>query len=561
MTSIATQSHLASLAPDHSTLISRLQRDRIVERIWERDHTVWHPDPTEISNRLGWLDSPVAMQEEIAAIDSAVAAVRADGFTYALLLGMGGSSLAPEVFRKVFGVRSGFLDLTVLDTTDPAAVRSHAERLEPARTLFIPATKSGGTVETISLLKYFYNRTQDGVGDDKAGQQFIAITDPGSGLAELAADLHFRHTFLNNSEIGGRYSALSLFGMVPAHLIGVDTTRLLDRARIAADECRGHDANFGLHLGAAIASAAMAGRDKLTFLADATLTPIGAWIEQLIAESTGKEGKGILPVDGEPPGSADEYGDDRLFAYLRHDGEFDELFEQLCQAGHPVLRLDISDDYDISGEFFRWEMATAIASHCLGINPFDQPNVEAAKVVARTLTEAYIRDGELPQEKAIWSDDGLSCYGDVVGDSLSSILRALIAGVDESPSYFSIHAYLTPGDDIDDALATIRAAVHKRDGIATTTGYGPRFLHSTGQLHKGDGGKGCFLQLTCDDAVDVQIPDSPGDNASAISFSVLKAAQASGDFQALQAAGRRVVRVHLGSDVRSGLERISAALS
>ena len=490
-----------------------------------------------------------------------VAAGRAGGCTHALLLGMGGSSLAPEVFRKLFGVRSGFLDLSVLDTTDPAAVCSHAERLEPARTIFIPATKSGGTVETLSLLKYFYNRTRDGVGGDNAGQHFIAITDPGSGLADLATDLHFRHTFLNDSEIGGRYSALSLFGMVPAHLIGIDTARLLDRARTTADECRGRGANSGLDLGAAMACAAIAGRDKLSFLTDAALSPIGAWIEQLIAESTGKEGKGILPINVESPGSVGDYGADRLFAYLRRDGELDELVEQLCRTGHPVLRLDIGDDYDIGGEFFRWEMATVIASHCLGINPFDQPNVEAAKVLALTLTEAYIRDGELPQEEAIWSDGGLSCYGDVAGDGLSDILRALIAGVDESPSYFSIHAYLTPGDDIDDAVAAIRAAVRKRTGIATTTGYGPRFLHSTGQLHKGDGGKGCFLQLTCDDAVDVQIPDAPGDSAAAISFSVLKTAQASGDFQALQTAGRRVVRVHLGSDVLSGLERISSALS
>ncbi len=559
MTAIAAQSRLGTLAPQHAATVSELQQDQIVKRIWQRDHTVWNPDPTEIANRLGWLDSPVAMQSQIAAVDQFAAEVRAQGYTHALLLGMGGSSLAPEVFREVFGVRSGFLDLAVVDTTDPVAIRTHAERLDYSRTLFIPATKSGGTVETMSLLKYFYNRTREALGEDSVGQHFVAITDPGSGLAELAADLNFRHTFLNDPDIGGRYSALSFFGLVPAHLIGVDTARLLERARVVADECR-DGVNSGLYLGAALASAAIAGRDKLTLLADDALSSIGAWIEQLIAESTGKDGKGILPIDAEPVGSPDDYGSDRLFAYLRRNGDLDGLSEQLSQTGHPVLRLDVDDDYDIGGEFFRWEMATAIASHCLAINPFDQPNVESAKIVARSLTETYVRDGELPQESALWSDGELSCYGDVVGDGLSDILRGLLTGGEASVSYLSIHAYLTPGDSVDNVLAEIREAARKGTRIPTTAGYGPRFLHSTGQLHKGDAGRGCFLQLTCDDAIDAAIPDNPGDGASAISFSVLKAAQASGDFQALKASGRRVVRVHLGNDTNSGLERVRAAL-
>ena len=561
MTAIAAQSRLGILTPQHEAIVSQLQQNQIVQRIWQRDHTVWNPDPTEIANRLGWLDSPVAMHSQVAAIDQFVAALRAEGYTHALLLGMGGSSLAPEVFRKVFGVRSGFLDLAVLDTTDPAAIRAHAERLDYSRALFIPATKSGGTVETMSLLKYFYNRTRDALGDDSVGRHFVAITDPGSGLAELAADLEFRHTFLNDPDIGGRYSALSFFGLVPAQLIGVDTSRLLERARVVADECRDDGVNSGLYLGAALASGALAGRDKLTLLADGALSSIGAWIEQLVAESTGKDGKGILPIDAEPIASTDDYGNDRLFAYLRRSGDLDDLAEKLVRAGHPVVRLDIDDDDDIGGEFFRWEMATAVASYCLAINPFDQPNVEAAKVVARSLTEAYVRDGELPQESALWSDGELSCYGDVVGDSLSDILRGLLTGGDASPSYLSVHAYLTPSDRFDKALAGIRDATREGTRLPTTTGYGPRFLHSTGQLHKGDAGRGCFLQLTCDDTEDAPIPDNPGDSESAISFSVLKAAQASGDFQALKASGRRVVRVHLGADTRSGLERVAAALS
>ena len=563
MTIIAENSTLGPLAPPHESAMSALRDEEIVSRIWQRDHTVWGPEPTEIANRLGWLDSPAVMQDHLADIDRIVSSVREAGYTHALLLGMGGSSLAPEVFREVFGVQPGFLDLAVVDTTDPAAIRAHADRLDCARTLFIPATKSGGTVETVSLLKYFYNRTRDALGADRAGEHFVAITDPGSGLADMAAALGFRHTFLNDPDIGGRYSALSCFGLVPAHLIGVDTALLLERARAVADECRDPGAaNSGAYLGAALGSAAGAGRDKLTLLADPSLAPLGAWIEQLIAESTGKEGKGILPIDGEPAGAADDYGDDRIFAYLRDhgDGSLDRTAAQLARGGQPVVRLDLGDAYDVGGEFFRWEMATVIAGHMMAINPFDQPNVEAAKVLGRAVTEAYIEQGALPPQSPAWSDGDLSGYGDVVGESLAAILRSLLTGA-PAPAYLAIQAYLPPGPETDDALGAIRAAARVGAGLPTTAGYGPRFLHSTGQLHKGDAGRGCFLQLTCDDAVDAAIPDAAGEPASSISFSVLKAAQASGDLQALAAGGRRVVRIHLGPDVAAGLQRVLEALT
>ena len=543
--------------------MAALRQERIATRIWQRDHTVWHPEPAEIANRLGWLDSPSTMRDNLAAIDAVAADVREAGYTHALLLGMGGSSLAPEVFRNVFGVRPGHLDLAVVDTTDPTAIRAHAERLDCARTLFVPATKSGGTVETISLLKYFYNRTLAAVGNGNVGEHFVAITDPGSGLADLAVDFDFRHTFLNDPEIGGRYSALSYFGLVPASLIGVDTARLLASASASADECRDPEApSSALYLGAALGSAASVGRDKLTLLADAATAPLGAWIEQLIAESTGKQGKGILPIDGELPGDPGDYGDDRLFVYLRagSDGAHDTMVEQLARAGHPVLRLETHDPHDIGGEFFKWEMATAVAGYCLAINPFDQPDVEAAKVVARELTEAYIKDGSLPQESPVWSDGSLTCFGDVEGETLPAIMQALLTG-DPSPAYLAIQAYLSPGSPSDEALYAMRVAARAGTGLPTTVGYGPRFLHSTGQLHKGDAGQGRFLQLTCDDAVDAAIPDTAGAPSSAISFSMLKAAQAAGDFQALAARGRRVVRIHLGGETAAGMQRVQAALA
>jgi transaldolase/glucose-6-phosphate isomerase len=378
--------------------MAQMVEDEIIHRIWAHDHTVWKPDPTEIANRLGWLHTAEAMSENVPCLEALAEDVRAAGYSHALLLGMGGSSLAPEVMRRAFGVRDGYLDLTVLDSTDPAAVLNYAERLDLSRTLFIVATKSGGTVETLSFFKFFYSRVAHTLGAEEAGAHLIAITDPGSKLADLAREYDFRATFLNDPNIGGRYSALSYFGLVPAALIGLDLELLLDRALTAACNCDGCNCpvdgdNSGGRLGAIMGALAKAGRDKVTFITSPQIASFGDWVEQLIAESTGKEGRGILPVVGEPLGSPQVYDNDRLFVYLRLDGSaglttgenetYDAAVDALEAAGHPLVRLRLRDLYDLGGQFFLWEMATAVAGHRLGINPFDQPNVEAAKVLAR----------------------------------------------------------------------------------------------------------------------------------------------------------------------------------
>lgn len=544
-----------------------MREDSVVHRIWNKDHTLWSPDPAEISNRMGWMDSPEAMVPGIREIDPVVEAVCESGCTHALLLGMGGSSLAPEVLRNIFGFAPGHLDLAVLDSTDPAAVLGQARRLDPSRTLFIAATKSGSTVETICFLKYFYTFLCDALGPERAGDRFIAITDPGSGLEELARDLGFRHLFLNDPDIGGRYSALSFFGMVPARLAGIDVERLLERGREAVDQCRFEEDNPGLFLGAAIACGALAGRDKLTLAASPAMAPLGAWIEQLIAESTGKQGKGILPVDGEALSGPEHYADNRLFVRLRLAGDsaLDGRLEALASAGHPVITLDLDDAFDVAGQFVIWEIATVVAAHLLGINPYDQPDVEAAKRLAGEMTEAYRRDRSLPPEESPAVDGDLRIYGAGPESSgLEEALSALFAAAATSGivrSYLCLQAWLPPEAATDAALERLRLAIRDRTEMAVTIGYGPRFLHSTGQLHKGDAGHGLFLQLTCDDAEDTAIPDRAGSPESSMSFGVLKAAQARGDRQALIDAGRTVLRLHLGANVPGGLDRIARAVA
>ena len=402
---------LGRYQPAVETALAELDAQKVVQRIWDGDFTVWKPDPAEISNRLGWLRIAEALLKEIPNIESFVAAVRSAGYTHALLLGMGGSSLAPEVFRKTFGVRPGYLDLAVLDSTDPAAVLGYAGQLDLAKTLFIVSTKSGGTVETFSFFRYFYNLLVEKLGAEQAAAHFIAITDPGSKLQEMASQLHFRATFLNNPDIGGRYSALSHFGLVPAALVGVDLQALLLRALGMLDYCsspsRAAD-NPAALLGAILGELAKAGRDKLTLIPSPAICPFGDWAEQLVAESTGKEGYGILPVVGEVVGQPEIYGDDRLFVYLRlaDDHTFDASLQALEAAGQPVVRLVLDDPYDLGGQFLLWELATALAGSRLGINPFDQPNVESAKVQARKLVAAYQQQGKLPVAHARPRDRG-----------------------------------------------------------------------------------------------------------------------------------------------------------
>lgn len=540
----------ADFAAQMQRASERLAAERVYERILARDHTVWRPAPTEIANRLGWLDSPRVMRDAIGPIGQFVDAVRAEGYTHALMLGMGGSSLAPEVLRAIFGVADGFLDLSVLDSTQPAAVLAKARALDPARTLFLPATKSGGTVETLSLLKYFYNCTADALGPEETGRHFAAITDPGSGLEALAHRLGFRHIFRNDPNIGGRYSALSYYGLVAAGAIGADLGRLLNRAEQAMA-----DPQPGIQLGAFLGAGALAGRDKLTLIASPAARPLGAWIEQLIAESTGKDGKGLLPVDLEPECPAHAYGPDRLFVHLRLDAGADARAHAIAAAKHPLLRLQLADAYDLGAAFFHWEMAAAIAGFFLGIHPFDQPDVEAAKEQARRMVAAYQQRGALPAP-APDLVDGLALYGPVQGTTLPEALTHFLA----HGEYIALQAHLPPTPATTAALQDMRRQLLAHTGLATTLGFGPRFLHSTGQLHKGDAGRGLFMQLTADAAEDAPIPDEAGAAASSITFGVLAQAQALGDRQALVDRGRAVLRIHLGADVAAGLAQLRRAL-
>ncbi|MEW6752858.1 MAG: glucose-6-phosphate isomerase [Candidatus Latescibacterota bacterium] len=554
---IPRQPGLGPLRQDVEETLGRLQRDAVLQRIRDRDHTVWGSDPHQISDRLGWLDSPDVMPGRTPQIRDVVSAARRDRYTHALLLGMGGSSLTPHLFAVAFGVAEGHLALEVLDSTDPAAVLERARRLHPERTLYIPATKSGGTVETLSFLKYFYTQAAEVLGRQEAGRHFVTVTDPGSTLAELAARLGFRHVFLNDPTIGGRYSALSCFGLVAAGAVGVDLDRLLRRAQDAIA-----DPQAGGLLGAVLGAGARAGRDKLTLVVSPGVAAFGAWAEQLIAESTGKDGKGILPVDGEPLLAPPAYEQDRLFVHLRLAGDDrqDASVEALARAGHPVLRIDLENLYDLGAQFVVWELATAVAGHLLQINPFDQPNVEAAKRVARQMMQTYRERGMLPGLEPVFRAGPLAVYGEAPAGSLRGALDDFLAHGRPGRSYVALQAYVPPEPATDRALATLRRALLERTRLATTVGYGPRFLHSTGQLHKGDAGHGLFLQLVWDPPEDAAIPEEPGDAYSTVTFGVLEAAQALGDRQALLAAGRRVLRVQLGPDVPAGIEHLRRAI-
>jgi len=550
--------------------LMEIRDQEIITRIWRHDHTVWKPDPTEIINRLGWLHISEKMVEMLPGIQSLVDELRHEGYRQALLMGMGGSSLAPEVFRFTFGVREGYLDLAVLDSTDPGAVSSFSENLDPLKTLYIASTKSGGTVETLSFLKYFFNQAIAVVGAQEAGAHFIAITDPGSSLETLAQKLNFRKIFLNDPNIGGRYSALSYFGLVPAALIGVDVSHLLDRAVTMAcsnEGCNGPvgEDHSGAWLGAIMGELALCGKDKLTLILSPGISHFGSWVEQLIAESTGKEGKGILPVDGEALQSPDTYAGDRLFVYLRlkGNGTYDESVRDLEEAGHPVVQIHLRDIYDLGGEFFRWEFATAVAGYRLGINPFDQPNVESAKISARQILSTYEKEGKLPEPVPTLTSKGIAVYTDQQVDTLKDALGRFLsqARTGRPRGYVALQAYLKPSPATDEALGRLRTQIQAQIKIATTVGYGPRFLHSTGQLHKGDAGQGLFIQFTDDISIDVPIPQAAGAKRSSITFGTLKLAQALGDGEALRDAGRKVIRFHLGKDVNEGLLRLIEEIS
>ncbi|HQG28259.1 MAG TPA: hypothetical protein PLY73_06845, partial [Candidatus Ozemobacteraceae bacterium] len=484
MAGMVGSARLGSCSAAADDAFARLRAQRIVERIWKRDFTVWKPEPAEIANRLGWLDSPEVMEANLPAIRSFAEGLKKDGFTDCLLLGMGGSSLAPEVFRKVFGVAKGFLDLHVLDSTDPGAVLSFAEGLDPKRTVYIVSTKSGGTVETFSFLKYFYGLACDRLGEAEAGRHFAAITDPGSAIAQIAADRHFRAAFLNDPDIGGRYSALSYFGLAPAALLGVDAGTVLARAKAAAsverNEPSGADDLTGARLGAILGTLAGLGRDKVQFFLPPEIASFGDWVEQLIAESTGKEGKGILPIVGETPAPPDAYGSDRLFVFIGLGGAYEKpRADALVRAGHPVVEIVLPDRFDLGAQYFQWEIATAVACHVLSVNPFDQPNVEAAKKAAREMMAVYRKAGAFPPEQPDAAFGDIAVYGAAgaksPGAALSSFLQRAAGG-----SYAAIMAYVRPSTAVDEGLSALRARIRDRRRIAVTAGYGPRFLHSTG---------------------------------------------------------------------------------
>ncbi|MXY92425.1 MAG: glucose-6-phosphate isomerase [Caldilineaceae bacterium SB0670_bin_27] len=529
---------------------------------------MWSDKPDEIVNRLGWLDIAVRMEDERHCISALLQDLQQEGYTQAVLLGMGGSSLAPEVFARVFG--NGPLALQILDSTHPAAVESLADGLDPERTLFIVATKSGTTAETLSLFKFFYNRLQEQLGEAEAGPHFVAITDADSELVRLGKACNFRSVFINDANIGGRYSALSHFGLIPAALLGVNLRRLLRRGLETKNDCGRHitgSLNPGAQIGVVMAEMAKAGKDKLTVIADEEVASFADWLEQLIAESTGKSGTGIVPVVGEPAASPDAYGADRLFVHLQWSdtGAQDAKVQALIDAGHPVIRVRFRDRYDLGGQFFLWEFATAVAGARLGIHPFDQPDVESAKQQSRKMMSAYMESGSLPAPQPSLEASGLRVYlGSEDGDRpVGSAVEALADFVKQAAAgdYISVQAYMQPCSRVSSLLQTMQECLRDRTMLATTTGYGPRFLHSTGQLHKGDRGNGLFIQLTDRPSSDVDIPDEPGSSESGLPFGVLIEAQSLGDRQALMNAGRRVIRIDLGEDAPTELERLVDSLA
>ncbi len=530
----------------------------IAKRIYDKDHTVWSDTPAEVTNRLDWLISPEETLSHLDEIKSFVKDVKNAGFTNALLLGMGGSSLAPEVFRYSFGVKDGYLDLEVLDSTDPGNVLEYTEKFNPEKTLYIVSTKSGGTIETLSFFKYFFTHCKNNIGED-AGNHFVAITDPGSKLQEMATELNFRKIFINNPNIGGRYSVLSFFGTVPAALVGVDLDKLLNNAKAVADESKNINSISG-DIGIAMAVLAQLGRDKLTLVYSKQIESFGTWTEQLIAESTGKDGVGILPIEGEALLTPDNYDNDRVFVYthFNNDNEKSAKIETLKNAGHPVIEIILDDVYDMGAEFLRWEFATAVSGWKLGIQPFDQPNVESAKIEAKAMINSFFEKGKLPELKSAIEENGIKFYGDSKETKLADAVGKFLDQLnDDKYNYVAVMAYATPTKEIIEPLQNLRTVIQKKYKVAVTTGYGPRFLHSTGQLHKGDGGNGLFIQFTESMPKDANIPDEPGINKSNFTFGTLKTAQLLGDRQALLNNNRKVITIDLGDDTIKNLEVVA----
>ncbi len=519
-------------------------------RLWEKDPTLWFSKPQpEITDRLGWLALPEIMHGSLEELSSFAEQIKDEGISHVVLLGMGGSSLAPDVFQKTFGNAPGYPELFVLDSTHPSALLSLQNKFDLSRTLFIVSSKSGTTLETLSLFRYFWNEAR--LDTDNPGRHFIAITDSGSPLMKLGQERGFRRIFEANPDVGGRYSALTYFGMVPAALIGMDIRTLFDRARTASENCASdvsEEKAAGIILGAFLGEIGR-DRNKLTFIASDSIRSFPDWLEQLIAESTGKEGKGILPVAGEPLVSVSEYGQDRFFVFLtlaeENDSGLEDRMEALKQKGHAFVRIELRDKFDLGREIFSWEVAVASAGSVLGIHPFNQPDVQLAKDFTKKAMEKIDEEKEESREET-WSLD-----------EPGALVQALKGWLEQAKQgdYIALQAYLPPSEETTEALQSIRFELLKQTRLATTLGYGPRFLHSTGQLHKGGPNSGLFLQIVDEPNIDLPVPETD------YSFTNLIEAQAVGDYRALQQRGRRIIRINLETDVQKGLERLYSVIT
>jgi len=540
-----------------------------VKRLWARDASLW--TNKDEGNWLGWLgivDEQIARNADFEKIADEI---HNAGFTHLVLLGMGGSSLCVEVFGKTFGKKDGYPQVHILDSTDPAQIRTLESKIDIAKTIFIVASKSGTTLEPNIFEQYFYEKVKQSVGAAEAGKRFIATTDPGSQMQKVAESHGFRHIFYGVPSIGGRYSALSNFGMIPAAIQGVDVPKFLDRAEEMVRACASAvpaDENPGAILGAILGTLQKSGRDKVTLFASPGISDLGAWLEQLLAESTGKEGKGLIPVDRESIGAPDVYGKDRVFVYMRledgADAKQDSAIATLEKAGQPVVRIQVANNYELGQEFFRWEIATAVAGSIIGINAFNQPDVEASKIETRKLTDEYEKSGSLPQETPFFEEKGVKLYSDdknaaalkqAAGKeaTLTAYLRAHMSRL-KAGDYFAVLGYIERNEQDRTELQSIREAVRDKKHVATCLGFGPRFLHSTGQAYKGGPNSGVFLQITCDDAADLPVPGKK------YTFGIVKAAQARGDFNVLTERGRRALRVHLTGDLTAGLKTLQQAV-
>ena len=562
-----------NLAAEVKSSLEEWRRQGKVRQLWARNAALW--TGSDEGNWLGWLgiiEDQLAHSDYLKNMaDEVKGEVKRKRISHVLLLGMGGSSLCPEVLQMTFGRRPGFPRFHVLDSTDPAQIRAFEKKIDLSHTLFIVSSKSGGTLEPNIFKQYFFKRVQKAVGAKKAGSRFIAITDPGSKMQQVAESDGFRHIFFGLPSIGGRYSALSNFGMVPAAIMGIDTARFLDRTEEMVQACCSSvpvEENPGVVLGTILGVLAKNGRDKVTLITSPALWDLGAWLEQLLAESTGKEGNGLIPVDLEQIGPPEVYGNDRLFAYVRlasaPDAAQDAAVGALARAGHPVIRIEVADIIDIGQEFFRWEIATAVAGSIIGINAFNQPDVEASKVATKKLTTEYEKSGKLPPETPLLESDGIKLYTDPSNaaalkqaagsdQSLVGVLKAHLNRLGPG-DYFALLAYIESSSAHQGRLKEMRHAVRDAKRVATCLGFGPRFLHSTGQAYKGGPNTGVILQVTCDDAEDLPVPGQK------YTFGVVKAAQARGDFEVLAERNRRVLRAHLGPNVKAGLTKLQAAM-